>query len=100
MPRRRSQPQSRKTSSGIQLPRPRQGRRLPPGIVRLDYEKARGYNVRIGYIRSRNGGWRPRFQAYFADGRHGGKAGALAAARKWLRTLIRTGKPPKRHAAQ
>lgn len=96
MAARRSRPTSRKTASGIQLPRPRRGRRLPPGIVRLDYEKARGYNVRIGYVRKPDGGWRPRFQAYFADGRHGGKAEALAAARKWLRTLIRTGKPPKR----
>jgi len=97
MPRRRSKPRSRKTPSGIQLPRPRRGRRLPPGIVRLDYEKARGYNVRIGYIR-RKDSWRPRYQAYFADGRHGGKAEALAAAKKWLRTLIRTGKPPKRRS--
>jgi len=95
MPRRRSKPTSRKLSSGIQLPRPRRGRRLPPGIVRLDYEKAKGYNVRIGYIR-KGDSWRPRFRAYFADGRYGGKAEALAAARKWLRTLIRTGKAPKR----
>ena len=85
----------RKPALKVRLPKPRKGRRLPPGIARLDYPKAKGYIVRIGYIRTKNG-WRPRFKAYFADGRFGSKPKALAAAQAWLRTLIRTGKPPKR----
>ena len=95
MTTRRTSPKHPKPAPKIRLPRPRRGRRLPPGIVRLDYEKAKGYIVRIGYIRSK-GGWRPRFKAYFADGRYGSKAKAFAAAQAWLKALIRTGKAPAR----
>ena len=76
------------------LPRPRKGARLPPGMIRLDYERARGYLVRIGYVETSKG-WRPRYKAYFSDSRCGGKAKARAAAEKWLKDLIRTGRPPK-----
>lgn len=76
------------------LPRPRAGRRLAPGLVRLDYDKVRGYIVRIGYIRTKTG-WRPRHKAYFSDVRFGGKAKAKAAAEAWLKGLIRTGRPPE-----
>ena len=57
----------------IKLPAARRGRRLPPGMVRLDYPKVRGYLVRIGYTRTRNG-WGPKYKAYFSDTRCGGKA--------------------------
>lgn len=78
----------------IKLPAARRGRRLPPGMVRLDYPKVRGYLVRIGYTRTRNG-WVPKYKAYFSDTRCGGKAKARAAADKWLEGLIKTGRPPK-----
>jgi hypothetical protein len=67
-------------------------------MVRLDYPKAKGYIVRIGYLRTKKG-WRPQFKAYFADGRYGGRKKSKAAAEAWLRQLIRTGKPPKPAAA-
>jgi hypothetical protein len=76
------------------LPRPRRGRRLPPGVVRLDYPKVQGYIVRIGYIRTPTG-WRPRHKAYFGDVRWGGKTAARRAALAWLEQLIRTGRSPR-----
>lgn len=79
----------------VQLPRARAGRRLLPGIVRLDYERARGYVVRLKYSRTKNG-WRPKFHQYFGDARYGGKARALAAAERWLEIVTRTGKAPAR----
>lgn len=78
----------------IKLPAPRRGRRLPPGMVRLDYPKVRGYLVRIGYLRTKSG-WVPKFKAYFSDTRCGSKAKARAAADAWLAGLVRTGRPPK-----
>jgi hypothetical protein len=78
----------------IPLPQARQGRRLSPGIVRLDYDRARGYIVRLSYVRTKTG-WRPRFKVYFSDSRCGGKAKALAAAEAWLRTVTTTGRMPK-----
>jgi hypothetical protein len=78
----------------IKLPAPRRGRRLPPGMVRLDYPKVRGYLVRIGYLRTKSG-WVPKFKAYFSDTRCGGKAKARAAADAWLAGLVKTGRPPK-----
>jgi hypothetical protein len=77
----------------IPLPRAREGRRLPPGICRLDYPRVRGYIVRLSYRRTR-AGWKPRFKAYFGDTRHGGKAKAFAAAQAWLRAVTETGKAP------
>jgi hypothetical protein len=62
--------------------------------VRLDYDRARGYIVRLSYVRTK-AGWRPRFKAYFSDTKFGGKAKALAAAEAWLHTVTRTGKAPK-----
>jgi len=82
----------------VPLPKPRKGRKLPPGMIRLDYDRARGYLVRIGYLRTKSG-WRPKFKAYFSDTRWGGKAPARRAAEAWLRTLIRTGRPPRIEAA-
>lgn len=79
----------------VPLPRARHGRRLTPGIVRLDYERAKGYVVRLKYRRV-DGGWRPKFHQYFGDAKYGGKAKALAAAERWLGIVTRTGKAPER----
>lgn len=78
----------------VQLPRAREGRRLLPGIVRLDYERAKGYVVRLHYLRTEDG-WRPKFHQYFGDAKYGSKAKALAAAEAWLDTVTRTGKSPR-----
>jgi hypothetical protein len=78
----------------VQLPRAREGRRLTPGIVRLDYERAKGYVVRLHYLRTAEG-WRPKFHQYFGDAKYGGKARALAAAEDWLEIVTRTGKAPR-----
>lgn len=78
----------------VALPRPRVGRKLPPGIVRLDYDRARGYIVRLSYRLTRTG-WRPRFNRYFSDVKYGGKKQALAAAKAWLKIVTRTGRAPK-----
>ena len=94
VPARKSATKRRKTAPKVPLPKPRRGRRLTPGIVRLDYPKVKGYIVRIAYRRTTRG-WRPRFKAYFGDGRFGGKKKALAAAQAWLKALIKTGRPPK-----
>jgi hypothetical protein len=77
----------------------RRGRRLPPGLTRLDYPKVRGYIVRIGYIRTKTG-WKPKFKGYFSDARYGSKAKARAAAEVWRATLLRTGRPPKAPVGQ
>jgi hypothetical protein len=77
------------------LPKPRAGRRLTPGIVRVDSNRTHGYVVRIGYVRGPNG-WRARYRAYFGDRMYGGKRRALAAAERWIRELVRTGKPPRK----
>ena len=94
MPVRQAKKKRRKSAPKIPLPKPRRGRRLTPGIVRLDYPKVKGYIVRIAYRRTSRG-WRPRFKAYFGDGRFGGKKKALAAAEAWLKALIKTGRAPK-----
>jgi hypothetical protein len=97
--RRRTASSARSTKSRrpkkliVPLPRAREGRRLPPGICRLDYPRVRGYIVRLSYRRTR-AGWKPRFKAYFGDTRHGGKAKAFAAAQAWLRAVTETGKAP------
>lgn len=77
----------------VALPRPRVGRKLSPGIVRLDYDRARGYIVRLSYRLTRTG-WRPRFNRYFSDVKYGGKKQALAAAEAWLKIVTRTGRAP------
>jgi hypothetical protein len=79
----------------VPLPRPRRGRRLSPGIVRLDYPRAKGYVVRLGHRLTENG-YRPRFHCYFGDAKYGSKARALAAAEAWLKIVTRTGRAPKR----
>jgi len=55
-----------------------------------------GYVVRVGHRQSAKG-WRPKFKAYFGDFSNGGKKNALAAAVKWLKTLEKTGKHPRRN---
>lgn len=79
----------------VPLPRPRRGRRLSPGIVRLDYPRAKGYVVRLGH-RLTESGYRPRFNCYFGDAKYGSKARALAAAEAWLEIVTRTGREPAR----
>jgi hypothetical protein len=76
------------------MPKPRAGRRLAPGIVRVDSNRTHGYVVRIGYVRGPTG-WRARYRAYFGDRMYGGKRKALAAAERWIRELVRTGRPPR-----
>ena len=68
-----------------------------PGISRVDQEATRtyGYVVRVDYKRT-DGGWRPKHTAFFGDATHEGPDGALDAAESWLRSLRRTGKPPRR----
>jgi hypothetical protein len=80
------------------LPKARSGRRLPPGICRLDYPRVRGYIVRLAYHRTKKG-WKPRFKAYFGDTRYGGKAKAFRAAQAWLKTVTTTGRAPALPAA-
>ncbi len=79
----------------VPLPRPRRGRRLSPGIVRLDYPRAKGYVVRLGHHLTKSG-YRPRFNCYFGDAKYGSKARALAAAEAWLEIVTRTGHEPVR----
>lgn len=90
----KSAPRQRSRSLKVPLPRAREGRRLPPGIVRLDYERATGYIVRLAY-RLTETGYRPRFRAYFSDTKYGGPRKALAAAVAWLEAVTRTGVAPK-----
>ncbi len=84
---------TRATRPKVALPKPRKGRKLPPGIVRLDYERAKGYMVRLAY-RETPAGYRPRFRRYFSDVKYGGARRALTAARAWLDQVVRTGKVP------
>jgi hypothetical protein len=62
-------------------------RSLPSGISRIDQPTSRthGYFVRVGY-RKTTKGWRPKASAFFGDASHGGKASALKAAEKWLKS--------------
>ena len=62
---------------------------LPPGISRIDQESTRthGYFVRVGYHRTRDGVWRPKHRSFFGDASSGGKAKALKAATKWLKSV-------------
>ncbi len=58
-----------------------------PGISRIDQESTRthGYFVRVGYHRTKEGAWRPKFRAFFGDAGHGGKEKGFKAAVKWLK---------------
>jgi len=99
-PRARKPARSTAAKKKVALPAPRtrrKNRTLPAGICRVEQPSTRtyGYVVRVGHRRSAKG-WRPRFTAYFGDFSNGGKKDALAAAVKWLRTLERTGKAPKK----
>ena len=62
---------------------------LPPGISRIDQATTRthGFFVRVGYHRTRDGAWRPKHRSFFGDASHGGKAKALKAAAKWLKSV-------------
>jgi hypothetical protein len=62
---------------------------LPAGISRIDQESTRthGFFVRVGYHRTREGAWRPKHRSFFGDASHGGKAKALKAATKWLKSV-------------
>lgn len=95
MPPRRTVRTRRPPKLKVALPRPRRGRRLSPGIVRLDYPRAKGYVVRLGHYLTK-AGYRPKFHAYFGDAKYGSKAKALAAAEVWLEFVSRTGRVPKR----
>jgi hypothetical protein len=59
------------------------------GISRIDQVSTRthGFFVRVGYHRTKDGAWRPKHRAFFGDASHGGKAKALKAASKWLKTV-------------
>ena len=58
-----------------------------PGISRIDQESTRthGFFVRVGYLRTKEGSWRPKHRAFFGDASHGGKEKGLKAAMKWLK---------------
>ncbi len=62
---------------------------LPAGISRIDQASTRthGFFVRVGYHRTRDGAWRPKHRSFFGDAGHGGKAKALKAATKWLKSV-------------
>ena len=62
---------------------------LPAGISRIDQASTRthGFFVRVGYHRTRDGKWRPKQRSFFGDAGHGGKAKALKAATKWLKSV-------------
>jgi len=94
-PAKSKMPSRRAPKLKVPLPRPREGRRLSPGIVRLDYPRAKGYVVRLGH-RLTKSGYRPRFNCYFGDAKYGSKARALAAAEAWLEVVSRTGREPVR----
>jgi hypothetical protein len=66
-------------------------RSLPSGISRIDQTTSRthGYFVRVGYRKTAKG-WRPKASAFFGDASHGGKAAALKAAEKWLKSNRKT----------
>lgn len=85
---------SRTAKLKVQPPKAREGRKLLAGIVRLDYERAKGYVVRLKYQLT-DQGYRPKFHQYFGDVKYGGKVKALVAAEKWLTTVTRTGKVPR-----
>jgi hypothetical protein len=59
------------------------------GISRIDQASTRthGFFVRVGYHRTKDGAWRPKHRSFFGDASHGGKAKALKAATKWLKTV-------------
>jgi hypothetical protein len=81
---------TRPTTRSPRQQRPqRQRRRMSPGISRIDQESTRthGYFVRVGYERTKQGTWRPRYRAFFGDFSHGGKTKALRAAEAWLREV-------------
>lgn len=94
----------------ITLPKARYRRvnkRLPPGVCRVDQPSTRthGYVVRLGHrpvkfkepwMEKAHVVWRPKLSAYFGDHSHGGPAAALEACRRWIRYVVRHGKPPKR----
>jgi len=73
------------------------GRRMPPGICRVDQESTRthGFVVRVGYHKTAKG-WRPKHTAFFGDASHGSKKKALDAASSWLKKVQRTGRVPAR----
>jgi hypothetical protein len=59
------------------------------GISRIDQASTRthGFFVRVGYHRTKDGAWRPKHRSFFGDASHGGKAKALKAAMKWLKSV-------------
>jgi hypothetical protein len=86
MAKRKARPAAKKTAARKTT---RKRSNLPPGISRIDQESTRthGYFVRVGYHRTREGSWRPKHRSFFGDAGHGGKAKALKAAVKWLKSV-------------
>jgi hypothetical protein len=89
MAKRKAKPAAR--SSGAPRRTTRKKSNLPAGISRIDQESTRthGFFVRVGYHRTREGAWRPRHRSFFGDAGHGGKAKALKAAVKWLKSVAK-----------
>lgn len=79
-------------------PKSRTARATPPsprfGISRIDSKATHGWFVRLGWQTTPRGK-RPRFVAFFADLRMGGKRKALLAAQAWVRHVFRFGRPPR-----
>lgn len=86
MPKRKTKGAARKTAARKTT---RKKSNLPAGISRIDQESTRthGFFVRVGYHRTREGSWRPKHRSFFGDASHGGKAKALKAAMKWLKSV-------------
>jgi hypothetical protein len=100
MRKRGTQQSSRRRSATRAVSGKTKTRRYPAGITRVEQASTRtfGFVVRVGNRPSPRG-WRPRFKAYFGDFTYGGKKNALAAAEKWLKQLLKSGKQPKQKPA-
>ena len=87
MAKRKAKAASRGTGTAKRTTRKRSS--LTPGISRIDQESTRthGFFVRVGYHRTRDGAWRPKHRSFFGDATHGGKAKALKAAEKGLKSV-------------
>lgn len=68
------------------------------GISRIEQPSTRTYGwfVRTGFYKRRDGNYVPRHRKFFGDVSHGGKRGALRAAREYLARVERTQRPRRR----
>jgi hypothetical protein len=71
--------------------KPRTQTRKYRGISRIDQPstRTRGWFVRAGFYKLRNGTYAPRHRKFFGDVSHGGKRKSLAAAIAYLAKITR-----------